>query len=103
MRWKLHSVRSNGCKHVELCESIMHQSFLSLPSERFCSLLHKIKYMKTRHTKTRVISIKIAVVAGNGSSRRLAPDTFGAVALGPSGGESLSEVREFYCLSLEIL
>ena len=42
---------------------------------------------------------KIAVVVGNGSSRRLAPDAFGAVALDPSGGESLLEVREFYCLS----
>ena len=49
--------------------------------------------MKTQHTKTRVISIKIAVVVGNGSSRRLAPDAFGAVALDPSGGASLLECQ----------
>ena len=58
MRWKLHSVRSNGCTHVEICESIMHQPLLSLPNERFCSLIRKIKYMKTWHTETRGISIK---------------------------------------------
>ena len=54
---------------------------------------------QTRH----YFAYKIAVVVGNGSSRRLAPDASGAVAVDPSGGESLLEVREFYCLSLEIL
>ena len=38
-------------------------------------------------------ALKIAVVVGNGSSRRLAPDAFGAVALDPSGGESLLECQ----------
>ena len=38
-------------------------------------------------------NIKIAVVVGNRSSRRLAPDAFGAVALDPSGGESMLECQ----------
>ena len=79
----------------------MNKSLLSLPSERFCSLLRKIKYVKRQHSKTRLISIKIAVVVGNGSSRRLAPDGFGAMALDPSGwggGEGLVRMSENFVI-----